>query len=255
MTESEKKENDAMGFWKAHVAPNFHGILDGNGWSWSDEKQGYRSASGSWLAGSDMDALARSVLVSAEAELEQNAISLLPNVSEWFHRMNHLTTTEMIVLGFFAEGGIGNLDEKSKAAIEGMESTDDRVGSGLSDIRMRLNNFASELRDGDAGSMKQVTNRSGLYSHAAWEVYQECRRISHEKATDEYGRKLFLFEKNILDDQAHHCFTTSSFPGCPEQTAKGWVPIGTLPAPGKRMCGANCRCRLSFALMPDTFGD
>lgn len=38
--------------------------------------------------------------------------------------------------------------------------------------------------------------------------------------------------------------------GCADATAQGWVPIGTLPAPGSRDCRARCRCTLIYRAVP-----
>jgi hypothetical protein len=253
MTEREREQQttDLIAFWSMMVPLPYRGILTGDGWSWDEERQAYRSATGTWVGGADLDALARNFMTGVEIGLEKEAISLLPNVGEWKPRIKQDATMALFVLGMLALGGESGLDEESRAIIQGEESTDETPGYGIADINMRLDRFADELREGDAGSMKQIVNRAGMYARGGWEIFQECRRLSHERATDAYGRKLFLWERNILDPSCHHCTTHGDIPGCVSVSEAGWQPIGELPRIGFRACAQSCRCRWAYSLFPD----
>jgi hypothetical protein len=47
--------------------------------------------------------------------------------------------------------------------------------------------------------------------------------------------------RRILDPQAQHC------QDCIDHSARGMVPIGSLPMPGQRCaCRARCKCRVEY---------
>lgn len=71
--------------------------------------------------------------------------------------------------------------------------------------------------------------------------YGQASRATFERT---YGagqqQRGFRFEANVLAP-AEHCSE------CRELTALGWVPIGTLPPIGRRLCRSNDRCRIRYA--------
>lgn len=79
----------------------------------------------------------------------------------------------------------------------------------------------------------KLAARMGLYVGRAWLTQELVRQGLHVLLG-------YAWERNILGD-AEHCAE------CVEATLRGWVPIGTLPRIGARLCMVNCRCTMRFA--------
>lgn len=134
-------------------------------------------------------------------------------------RSAHMAATAL------AHGGLGNLT----AAERGW------AGSRLRSEYSHLASFGLDLATGDL-SDAQVLARAQLYAHSVYGTHEEARRrVAKGQGFDQ--------ERNILG-AAQHCTQ------CPGMTAKGWVPMGTLPAPGSRACLGRCRCRLEYRVAP-----
>jgi hypothetical protein len=100
--------------------------------------------------------------------------------------------------------------------------------------------FRGPVRTGTV-DVDAAARRAGNYASSALSTWDIMRR----RAAVDAGYK---FERNILG-AAEHC---AWFPGaprqaCPDLTKLGYVPIGTLPPIGTRLCLWNCRCRMSFS--------
>lgn len=106
-----------------------------------------------------------------------------------------------------------------------------RVGGQVASQYRYLNNFVSQIKEGlpfDGG----FTNRVKLYSEAARTTYESTARdVADDGGAGE--------ERNLLGP-ADHCDE------CLSLTDDGWVPIGTMPPPGRRECGNNCKCRMVY---------
>lgn len=109
-------------------------------------------------------------------------------------------------------------------------------GSVGQDIRSHyqfLRGFAEQIASGE----QPLTD--GLIARAR--QYGQASRVTFERA---YGqdqqRRGFQSCRNILG-AAEHCAQ------CREQTARGWVPAGSLVPIGSRTCRGNCRCRIAYS--------
>jgi len=106
------------------------------------------------------------------------------------------------------------------------------VSEQLRDEYGYLSSFAQDVRAG-ALSTAQIAARSALYSNHA--------QVSFWSAKDA-GQKAqgFTQERRVLG-AAEHCAD------CIGYAAEGWVPIGSLPAPGDgSVCRANCQCTKEY---------
>lgn len=92
----------------------------------------------------------------------------------------------------------------------------------------RLATFARQLSLGLPITPREVI-RVGMYAEAARATfyYIELQTTTVAGYTE---------ERNVLDEQAEHCGD------CVELTARGWVPIGTLPPLGTLACLVRDRC-------------
>lgn len=99
-----------------------------------------------------------------------------------------------------------------------------------------LRALADDIAAGRQFADGRLTARATLYSEAARASYQDT--TSREMAV-----RGFTEERNVLDREAAHCVGAGS---CPEQTARGWVPIGALIPLGSRVCRVRDRCVIQY---------
>lgn len=129
-----------------------------------------------------------------------------------------------------------NMGSLAKGGYEQMGQADyGRVGRILRDEYEYLNNFAQQIADGDVPLDGKAVNRAGMYVDSARGTHHRVERLEMQK-------RGFNQEKNILG-VAEHC------PECVELTTRGddgWVPNGTLPEIGDRICLANCKCQVVY---------
>lgn len=95
-----------------------------------------------------------------------------------------------------------------------------------------LKNFEAQVVAGSQ-SPEGIPARAAMYGHAVWGTALNTQRqvvIDSGEATE---------ERNILGN-SDHCRD------CPVETAKGWVPIGTLIPIGGRECLTSCRCWIEW---------
>lgn len=93
-----------------------------------------------------------------------------------------------------------------------------------------LKNFEAQVVAGSQ-SPEGIPARAAMYGHAVWGTALNTQRqvvIDSGEMTEEI---------NILGGE-NHCEE------CPAESAKGWVPIGTLKPIGSRQCLVLCRCHI-----------
>jgi hypothetical protein len=105
------------------------------------------------------------------------------------------------------------------------------IGNRVKEQYQYLNRFAAEIANGDQALNGRMVARAQMYGRAAHSTFEASRARDAEAIGVEQE------ERNI---------TGSGDPcsECPSLSARGWVPIGTLPAVGTRQCVANCRCHI-----------
>ena len=95
----------------------------------------------------------------------------------------------------------------------------------------KLQQWAEQLEAGTAPLDGRFTARSEMYflsARGSWDD-QDMRQQQAIGMTE---------EANV--PHGENC------PDCQEQTAMGWVPIGTLARPGQRACLSRCRCTVRY---------
>jgi hypothetical protein len=95
-----------------------------------------------------------------------------------------------------------------------------------------LNDFAKDIASGVQKLDGAFLSRVKLYSEAARGTY-------HSVQTREMKQAGVKEAKRVLGP-ADHC------PGCLEQAAKGWQPIGEVAPIGSQQCLTNCHCEVVF---------
>lgn len=91
-----------------------------------------------------------------------------------------------------------------------------------------LRNWAREIADGTAPLDGRMLARARLYGGASRVTFEQMKMRDARNGG-------MQFERWVLSP-ADHCS------GCPNQAARGWVPLGTLPPIGSNPCKSNCRC-------------
>lgn len=110
------------------------------------------------------------------------------------------------------------------------------VGQRLRTQYQYLDGFAQDVASGKQPMDGTLAVRASLYAEAARATHREMERRQARLRGE-------MLERNQLG-AADHC------PGCLEQTARGWQPIGTLVPVGSRTCLARCHCTLLYRTAP-----
>lgn len=239
--------DEAQRLWEEHSGRAYRGILQSRGWTWNDSTQSYKSDSGSTLDSGDLKKLSLLFILAVETqELEPLAMSMASGqitIDDWEQQSAQILRELYLALAALAVGGLAVLTPENIADVTGSFEG----GTGLNFALDRLDAFAADIENEAprADSVEAITARSGLYGQQANNLFETAKRSSHATAVDADGRLLFLFERNILDDDVRHCAE------CPALTDLGWVAIGTLPVPGTRICMVKCHCTLDYSLVGD----
>jgi hypothetical protein len=250
-TEDRKKQDDdalalAIAFWNLHSQPSDRGLLIGDGWTWDELAQEYRSDTGARLTQSDMRDIAHHMARSAGESNRRDTQDMLDgkiSVDEWHRRIEDRTEGEYWALAALACGGLDELTEEEGRAVWG-----NGTKSGLDYSIDRLKAFKDEVEAGEAGTAKQIVNRAGQYGDSGYSVNQEAARASHSRMSGATGIK--ILERSNLNYLAEHCSNSAHAEGCIEVAAAGLQPIGTLPRIGERTCGGKCLCYWTFESVP-----
>lgn len=110
------------------------------------------------------------------------------------------------------------------------------VGQRLRQQYQWLGQFADDVVSGKQAMDGTLAVRASLYAEAARSTNREMERRQARLRGEQQ-------ERNQLG-AADHC------PGCLDQTARGWQPIGSLMPVGSRSCLARCRCAMTYRTAP-----
>ncbi len=243
----------ARAFWGSVASEHDYGILlNQDGWTWDKKKQIYRSRSGHKLTGAEMRTVAVHISNDGARRLRKMAddmsVGAIP-LAEWQRATAEEVKRIYLTQAALAVGGFDNLQanpEFLNAATGAVEKP-----PGINFSISRLYDFAHDVHDAAPrnDTTAAIVNRAGAYADASLSVYEEVRRESHKEVKDE-GRPAYLWERNILGEGIeNHCHNAEHTEGCVELTAKGWVPIGSLPPIGTRTCANGCGCEISYSLL------
>jgi len=148
-------------------------------------------------------------------------------LKEWQGQMRDLSR-EAILLGVAtAKGGLRQLtDEDQQFAAELIRQQIDY-----------LLRFARQIKSGEQRLDGRLIDRAGMYASAGRIAYW---RTQAEMQLQAAGREGYALEEHNVLGSAEHCDE------CLEQTALGWVPIGTLIPVGERRCLSKCKCGIRY---------
>jgi len=143
-------------------------------------------------------------------------------VQQWESQMRTLVKDTHLANAMLAHGGPDNMTKGDYGV----------AGPLIRDDFKRLNQFAQDIESGKVPLDGRFVARARMYPRHGRTTYNLSRRRLMKKN----GLK---WERNIMGP-ADHCSE------CIDQSAQGWVPIGTLVPIGNRQCLSNCACTITY---------
>jgi len=143
-------------------------------------------------------------------------------IAEFERQMQQLIKNTQLYSSAVAAGGFSNIDA---AALDVFQQR-------LAEQFTYLSDWMDDLAAGTAQSTRGMAQRAGMYAQSARNTYDVTYRAGQ-------ALRGFDEERNILNPG-------ESCDLCREQTALGWVPIGTLIPVGERTCISNCNCVVNY---------
>lgn len=165
------------------------------------------------------------------ARLQRGDISL----ADWQVEMMYLTKYSQMAAALIANGGIGNTSPSDYLMIAAFVLA----------MLVFLQNFAVQIETGEQVINGLLLSRADLYAWAGRDAYEEMRR---------YEMRVYAgmtLERRVLDPEANHCVPDvrpngEYWESCPELSAKGWQPIGSLPRLMDTPCRSKCKCHYEY---------
>jgi hypothetical protein len=174
-----------------------------------------------WVDAAVDEAKAR-VIETAE---QLNADEIEPH--EWHEKTEREISAMHLALGLIAIGGLAALTRTHLARIKARAEEQEKY---LLVFKIAIE-LGFQRKDGT------LINRASMYADSGVHTYENIKReMFKDKGFDE--------EHSHLDSGAQHCGQ------CPEESAKGWQPLGSLIPPGGRACRSHCRCWMTYRKKP-----
>lgn len=198
------------------------------GYSWDTRYRRYRGPSGRFVSNVEIRRALDVTLQNTTNRIRDVARDLQAGritLRAWELETRRLVKDVQLYSVALAKGGWANMTPADYG----------RVGQLTRAQYDRLWGFAQEIQSGSVPMDGRFLVRAGLYAQSGRAAY-EAQRVIEDRAAG------LTEERNILAGR-DHC-TTSTRPGCVDETRRGWQPLGTLSVPGTRTCLGNCRCRI-----------
>lgn len=146
-------------------------------------------------------------------------------LSKWQREMMDQVKAANMNAASLAKGGYGQMGSEDWG----------RVGGRVRREYEFLRNFAQQIDEGEVPLDGRAVNRAKMYVQGSRQTFHRTERLEMQK-------RGYNQEKNILG-VAEHC---SECVALTTRGDDGWVPIGTLPEIGTRICLGNCKCRIIY---------
>lgn len=143
-------------------------------------------------------------------------------VDAWQREMQALVKQAHVASALAAHGGRAQMDPAAWG----------HLGARVREQYQYLRAFAQDIIDGRQVVNGRLDLRARQYAQSARQTFNLVDQASRLRG----GATL---ERNVLS-AAEHCA------GCLQESARGWVPVGSLSRPGTRECRTGCRCRLDY---------
>lgn len=110
------------------------------------------------------------------------------------------------------------------------------IGPAVREQYQYLRDFAAQIASGEQPLNGSLPARARQYGQSS--------RVQFERVRGEgQQRRGYQSERNVLH-------AGESCASCRAQTARGWVPIGSLVPVGSRTCRGNCKCEIRYRREP-----
>ena len=152
-------------------------------------------------------------------QLTKGSISLV----DWRTGMMQQIKIAHVAAGAAANGGFAQMTQSEWGA----------VGQQIRTQYKHLNNFATQISNGEQPLNGKALIRSDMFGDAARGTFEQMeRRLQISNGFEE--------ERRVLEDKLNNC------DGCLEQAELSWQPIGTLDPIGSEECTTRCRCEFEY---------
>lgn len=193
--------------------------------TFNDQAGRFVNERGQFVADSSVRAVVDAIADGASARMAAASERMLAGdllLAEWQATMMREVKLSQLAASTIAHGGAARMGFSQYGA----------AGNAIRVQYDYLRQFSVQVADGTQPLSGSLIARARQYGQAARVTYQR-----------EYGRdqqqRGYQSERNVLGS-AEHCSL------CPELTARGWVPIGSLPPVGSRPCRSNDRCHIVY---------
>jgi hypothetical protein len=194
--------------------------------TFNDQAGRFVNERGQFVAESTVRRVVNGIADAASERLAQASLRLLDgelSLAAWQAEAMRTIKLSQVATATIAHGGAARMGPA-------------QYGAAGREIRTQydyLRTFAEQVASGEQPLNGSLTARARQYGQAARVTFEREYRRDQQ-------RRGYQSERNVLAP-AEHCAE------CREQTARGWVPVGSLVPVGQRTCRANCRCSLRYA--------
>jgi hypothetical protein len=193
---------------------------------WNDQAGRFTDSAGRFVSEARVRVVVDAVADQASARMAAASERMLAgqmSLASWQAEMQNTIKVSHLAASVLAHGGESQMSFSHYGS----------AGRAIRDQYQYLKGMAADIAAGRQPLNGGLTARARQYGQAARVAFER------EYGRDQQGRG-YQFERNVLG-AADHCAL------CPELTARGWVPIGSLPPVGSRPCRAQDRCSIRYA--------
>ena len=208
----------------ADISWDVRSLADEQGWTWDEDLGRYLDSNGQPVTEQEILDVVTAELESWEAETDALTTLLIDgeyDVRDWEQALAE------IVAGVAAIFFLFGLGDRDKLTDDLAQEVTDRVQTQYEYLR----GFSEAILAGTL-TAAMIGARSKQYVHDAESNHGYGQDAAHDV-------ERFPFYSNVLGSM-QPCVE------CPELTARGIVPRGTLPAIGTRECGPGCKCHFAY---------
>jgi hypothetical protein len=195
-------------------------------WSYDQASGRYRDERGRFLSEKSVQALVGGRIDRLDAQLRRFTRMLADGsitLDQWQGSVREAIKAAHLQAAIIGHGGRSGMGSAEYG----------RVGQRLRAEYAFLQGFARDLLDQRISAPLSLA-RIGLYAQSVRGSFWEGASIRKEQQG-------FSLMRRVLDPGAQHC------QDCLDYSARGIVPIGSVPLPGQRCaCRARCRCSVEY---------
>lgn len=194
--------------------------------AWDDRQGRYRDTRGRFVSDSTVRRVVDQVADAASERMAEASIRLLAgetSLGSWMLQMQQAIKLAHGAAAVLAHGGAAQMTPARWGA----------AGPIVKGEYQYLRAFGDDIASGRQPLNGSLTARARQYGQAGRVTFELTRGRDQQQ-------RGYRFERNVLAP-AEHCAV------CVGETARGWVPIGSLIPIGRRTCRGNDRCHVRYS--------